>query len=125
MQYLDRVSIAIVDSSHAFARMARFLLTAFYPDRYDLVGTADSAEEGLRLTTEHRPSIVLLDLRLGGGPLITSLRGAGAGAVICLGAEDAEGYRTAALAAGADAFLLKSEINATLLPTIQRILGAH
>lgn len=121
---MGRVSIALVDSSHAFARIAHFLLTTFYPDRYDLVGSADTPEEGLALTSACQPEIVLLDLGLDGYRLISSLRQAGAGAVICLSAEEAEGYRTAALAAGADAFVLKSEINIALLPTIQRLRGS-
>lgn len=119
---MGRVSIALVDGSHAFAKIAHFLLTAFYPDRYQLVGSADTAEEALALTSAYRPEIVLLDLGLVGYQIIAPLRSAGARAVICLSAEEAEGYRTAALAAGADAFLLKSEINTALLPTIERIL---
>lgn len=122
---MSRVSIALVDSSHGFARLAHFLLTTFYPDRYELVGSAGTAEEGLELTTQRQPAVVLLDLGLLGYQLIPLLRSAGAGAVICLSAEEADGYRTAALAAGADAFLLKSEINTTLLPTIQRIMAAQ
>ena len=122
---MSRVSIALVDSSHGFARLAHFLLTTFYPDRYELVGSAGTAEEGLELASQRQPAVVLLDLGLIGYRLIPSLRSAGAGAVICLSAEEADGYRTAALAAGADAFLLKSEINTALLPTIQRILAAQ
>jgi DNA-binding NarL/FixJ family response regulator len=120
---MNRVSIALVDSSQGFARIAHFLLTTFYPERYELVGSAGTAEEGLALTSAWQPEIVLLDLGLGGYQIIPSLRSAGAGAVICLSTEEAEGYRTAALAAGADAFMLKSEINTVLVPTIQRIKG--
>lgn len=118
---MDRISILLIDSSRAFAEIARFLLTAFYADRCELVGVAAGPEEGLRLAAEHRPDVVLLDLGLEGHRLIPQLRLAGAAMVLCLGAGQADGYRAAALEAGADAFLLKSDLNAALLPTIRRI----
>jgi DNA-binding NarL/FixJ family response regulator len=120
---MDRTSIALVDSSRAFISIARFLLTAFYRERCELVGVAGSAEEGLQLAREQHPEVVLLDLGLEGHQLISDLRAAGAGAVIYMGADNAEGYRQAALDAGADAFMLKSELNTALLPIISRLRG--
>jgi signal transduction histidine kinase len=71
---------------------------------------ATTAAQGLRLTEQHRPSLVLLDLQLPDGnglALLPELRARGANRVVVLTADALPDTRTAALAAGADDFLTK------------------
>lgn len=90
-----------------------------------VVGAAGGGEKGLIQAQEQRPDIVLLDLRMPGLsgletiPLLRSmLPDVG---IIALTLWRANGYREAALAAGADDFLSKFVLNTDLLPAIRPV----
>lgn len=119
------VSVLLVDDNPAFLRIAtRFLQEQCY-DWVVVVGAAGGGEEGLIQAQEQRPDIVLVDLRMPGLsgletiPLLRSmLPDVG---IIALTLLESNGYREAALAAGADDFVSKFAVNTDLLPSIRRV----
>jgi DNA-binding NarL/FixJ family response regulator len=122
---MDPVSVLLVDDNPAFLR----ILTRFFREHCQnevmVVGTAGRGEAGLALARSLRPHVILLDLRMPGLcgletiPLLRSmLPDVG---IIVLTLWDANGYREAALAAGADDLLSKFVVNTDLLPAIRRV----
>ena len=119
------ISVLLVDDNAAFLR----ILTRFFQEHYQnevmVLATAGGGAEGLDRARELRPDIVLLDLRMPGLcgletiPLLRSmLPDVG---IIVLTLWDANGYREAALAAGADDLLSKFVLNTDLLAAIRRV----
>jgi DNA-binding NarL/FixJ family response regulator len=122
---MDPVSVLLVDDNPAFLR----ILTRFFQEHYQnevmVIGTAGGGAEGLALARSLRPQVILLDLRMPGLcgletiPLLRRmLPDVG---IIALTLWDANGYREAALAAGADDLLSKFAVNTDLLPAIRRV----
>jgi DNA-binding NarL/FixJ family response regulator len=111
------------DSAILLRRIADFL------EQYDepvVIGTATNGEEALAQAEELRPQVILIDLRmpvLSGLEAIPHLRAmlpeAGIIAMFLL---DIDQYRQAALAAGADEFLVKKALVTDLLPAIGRVV---
>ena len=119
------VSVLLVDDNPAFLRIATRFLQEQGHDEVVVVGAAGGGEEGLIQAQEQRPDIVLVDLRMPGLsgletiPLLRSmLPDVG---IIALTLWDANGYREAALAAGADDLISKFVVNTVLLPAIRRV----
>ena len=93
-----------------------------------LVGEAATAEEGLAQCREHRPSVVMVDVRIGDSPtsgeggtleLVSKIRQVARQArVVVFTAFDHPGYVAAALAAGAHDYLLKGEASEVILDAI-------
>ena len=120
---MDPISILLVDDHSIFLGIVtRFLQS--YPDIV-IVGTAGDGKEALRYAQVLQPQVILLDLAMLGlfgleviSPLRLIVPTAG---IIVLTLLDADGYRQAALAAGAADFISKTTLSTDLLPAIRRI----
>jgi len=118
-----RIRTLMVDDHAAFLDELR----RFLEDNRDsdVVGRAASGEEALEQTKALRPDLVLMDLAMpgmGGLEATRRLKGeAGAPRVIMLSMHEHPLYRQAALDAGADGFIPKSELGDALLPLIHSL----
>jgi DNA-binding NarL/FixJ family response regulator len=94
----------------------------------DVMGRAASGEEALEQTKTLRPDLVLMDLAMPGmGGLEATRRlkaETGAPRVIMLSLHEHPMYRKAALDAGANGFIPKSELGTALLPLIHSLFPA-
>jgi len=119
---MQPISILLVDDNPVFLRIA----THFLQQQAEvvIVGVASRGEEALGQIQDLRPQVVLLDLSLpglSGLEVIPLLRiKLPKVKIIALTLMDADGYRQAALAAGADDFVSKTTLNIHLLPAIRR-----
>lgn len=90
------------------------------------MGEAGSGEEALRLADALRPDVVLMDLAMPGMNGLEVTRRLKVHwptlAVIIITVHDEDAYRRTALAAGAEAFLVKKTLGADLWPTLVRIV---
>lgn len=93
----------------------------------EVVGKADNGADGLKLIEEMRPDLVLVDYTMpgmGGVEFTHRLKASPkAPKVIVMSFQTEPECRQQALAAGADAFLVKTEIHQELMPLLQRIVG--
>lgn len=107
---MPAIRIVLVDD-HDLVREGMRSLLAEVPD-IDVVGEAGTVGDALDVVIDRRPDLVLLDLRLGqedGADVARQLRAAGARTrIVVLSAHDSPAHLRAALAAGADGYLLKS-----------------
>lgn len=119
------VSVLLVDDSLVFLQVAaRFLKRE---SGVVVVGVAASGREALAQAVALCPQVVLLDLAmpgLSGLEVIPMLRASlPKTRIIALTLGEAEVYREAALAAGADEFVSKSALSGELLPAVWRVMG--
>ena len=118
------VSVLLVDDHPPFLRIATNFLEEHCKDVV-VLGAASGGEEGLAQAHDLRPDIVLCDLSmpgLSGLETIPRLRAAlPEMGIIALSCHEANGYREAALAAGADEFIPKTSLATDLLPAIRRV----
>jgi DNA-binding NarL/FixJ family response regulator len=118
------ISVLLVDDNPTFLR----ILGDFLGEEEDIlvVGMARSGEEALVKAKELRPQVILLDLAMPGlngfnaAPRLRSMM-PDVG-IIALTVLDANGYREAALTAGADDFVAKANLNTHLVPAIRRVV---
>jgi DNA-binding NarL/FixJ family response regulator len=113
--------VLLVDSSPIFLQTAVRFLEGYAPEQVLVADAVYHGAEALALVEQLRPDVVLWGIGMPALPqlqLLPQLRArlpqAG---IIVLGSLD-EGYRQAALAAGADLFLIKDDLTTTLLPAI-------
>jgi len=96
--------------------------------RFEVVGTAPSGEEGIRLFRELQPDLVLTDFSMpgmSGAALTRALKSVSDPPLVVVVSNHADQeYRDAAAAAGADGYALKSELD-ELFPLLQRITEAR
>lgn len=96
---------------------------------YKLVGEARNGSEAVQLFKQHRPDIVLMDLRMpetDGLEALRQIREAhGAARVIILTTYDTDDDIERALHAGAQAYLLKDATKAELVSCIKAVLAGH
>ena len=120
------ISVLLVDDNPGFLRIA----TRFLQEHDDVVvvGAAGGGEEALALVQDLQPDIVVIDLAMPGLsglatiPLLQIvLPEVG---IIALTVLDTNGYRQAALAAGANDFVAKASLDTDLLPAIRRVAQA-
>jgi len=117
--------VLLVDDDVRFRETLRQLLA----QRVEAVilGEAGDGEEALRLAESLRPDVVLVDLAMPGmnGLEVTRhLKARWPGVqVVIITVHDDEAYRRTALAAGAEAFLVKKTLGIDLWPTLRRIVG--
>jgi len=118
--------VLLVDSSPIFLQSVVRFVQGDGPDQVVVGGAMSGGAEALALAESLRPDVVLWGIGVPALPQLqllpqvrVMLPQAG---IIVLGVLEAEGYQQAALAAGADAFLLKDDLPATLLPSIMDVM---
>lgn len=116
-------TLLIVDDNSFFRRVATRFLTQ--GTDLEVVAAVSTVEEALLKASEMRPQVALVDLNMphsSGLVLIPQLRALLPDLkIIVLTMWDNEIYRQAALAAGADDFVPKAQINTHLLPALRRL----
>ena len=124
---MNPISIMLVDDSPTFLRLARQFLEA-HEDML-VVGTATGGEEALARAQELRPQVILVDLAMPDLPglqaiprLRTALPEAG---IIALTVMNSNGFRQAALGAGANCFISKTAMRKDLLPAIRHVAQSN
>lgn len=96
-----------------------------------VVGTASTSDEGLRLIGETAPDVIVIDLHLPGnyGPkaMIEAFRNAGGAGtkLIIFSAESRMAFIQSVIAMGVSAYLLKSERVAKVAETIKAVLAGE
>ena len=122
---MNPISVLIADDNPTFLRIVTRFLEEQSRKTVSVVATARGGEEALAQAEALRPQVVLIDLNmpgLSGLEAIPRLRRALPDAgIIAVTLLDTDGYRQAALAAGADDFVSKMTLNAELLPAIRRV----
>jgi DNA-binding NarL/FixJ family response regulator len=117
------ISVLCVDD-HPLFRAGIAYVIANQPD-IELVGVASSGSEGIALSVEHTPDVVLMDLRLpdmSGITALSSIRRRQANArVIMLTTFEGDAEVQRALAAGARAYVLKSTSPGELVNIIRQV----
>ncbi|MGA7270018.1 MAG: response regulator transcription factor [Acidimicrobiia bacterium] len=105
------VHVLIVDDQEAFRAAARMVVDL--SDGFEVVGEADSGEEGIRLVGSLNPDLVLMDVKMGGIDGLEATRRIvaenAATRVVVLSTYDE--YVQQALEAGAVAFISKSDFS--------------
>ncbi len=110
------VRVVLVDDQESFRSAARLVLDM--SEGFELVGEAESAEEGLEMTAELAPDLVLMDINLPGIDGLEATRRLVAdetARVIVLSTYEAAEYEARSLEAGAVAFLSKSDFEPDML----------
>jgi two-component system, NarL family, response regulator NreC len=117
---------ALVADDHAIVR--RGLRGLLDEAQVSVVAEAADGLEALRLCTEHRPDLLILDI---GMPKLNGLEVTARvqklprpPAVVILSVHGDESYIIRALAAGAKAYLLKSATDEDLLPAVKAVSSA-
>jgi two-component system, NarL family, response regulator len=123
MNHPDAIRVLIADD-HPVVRMGVAFLVSEQPQLH-LVAQAASGEEAVRLYGEHRPDVVLMDLRmpgLDGVAAISALRALDPDArIVILTTFDGEEDIYRGLRAGAKAYLLKDSPQQELLDCIHAV----
>ncbi len=120
------IRVLVVDD-HALFRRGVVELLREEPG-LDVVGEAGNAQEALVLTRRHAPQVVLLDVHMPGArgvEILPALKREGAGRVIMLTISDRDEDLMAALAGGADGYLLKNTEPEELVRAIHRVVAGH
>lgn len=111
----DEVRVLIVDDQEAFRSAAR--LVVGLTDGFAVVGEAETGEDGVQMASELRPDLVLMDMNLPGidGPEATRQIITALPETRVIGLSTYEEFKQRALAAGAVAFISKSDFEPGLL----------
>jgi DNA-binding NarL/FixJ family response regulator len=117
----------VVADDHEVVRTGFAALLNTQPD-FTVVGTAGDGAEAVRICTEQRPDVVLMDVRMPGVDGIAATRqvagsGASAPRILILTTFDLDEYVYDALVAGASGFLLK-DVTAERLFEAVRVVAA-
>jgi len=113
------VRVLIVDDHAVFRARLQDLLTV---ESFEVIGAAGTAADGLALTEDLRPDVVLLDVMLPDVPgfdVVVDMQQAGA-AVVLISSRDRRDYGSRVADCGADGFLGKAEISG---PAIRAVLA--
>jgi DNA-binding NarL/FixJ family response regulator len=93
----------------------------------EVVGQADNGNDGLKLIEEMKPDLVLVDYTMpgmGGVEVTRRLKAVPGGPkVIVMSFQTEQECRQQAMQAGADGFLVKTEMHQELLPLLRSIAG--
>ncbi len=124
---MNPIRLILVDDDAAFLIAVTEYLKLY--EELLILGPAHGGRRGLAVAHDMRPDLVLLDLRnpnLSGLEVLPLLRATLPQAgLIVVTADDSEACRSAALAAGADAFVSKLAVGTDLLPAIRRVAQEH
>jgi DNA-binding NarL/FixJ family response regulator len=119
----DVIRVLIVDDD-PLVRSALTLMMGGQPD-FEVVAEASDGREGLALSQQFRPDVVLMDIRM---PVMNGLDATrelhqrpNPPRVIVLTTFDADDYVTGAIAAGADGFVLKDTPPAEIVAAIRTV----
>lgn len=119
----EPIRVLMVDDD-ALVRSGLAMILGGAPD-IDIVGQAVDGRDGVRAAREHRPDVILMDIRM---PLMNGLEATEHIAswdsppkVIVLTTFDADDYVTRALGAGASGFLMKDTPPAAIIEAIRRV----
>jgi two-component system invasion response regulator UvrY len=114
------VRVILVDDQASFRSVARLVIDM--ADGFELVGEAESAEEGLELTSVLAPDLVLMDINLPGIDGLEATRRLADGydnvRVVVLSTYEAAEYETRSLEAGAVAFISKEDFGPGTLAAV-------
>ncbi len=117
--------VLLVDDDVRFRETLRRLLAQ--RDEAEILGEAGDGEEALRLAETLKPDVVLVDLampHMNGLEVTRHLKARWPElSIVIITVHDDEAYRRTALAAGAEAFLVKKTLGHHLWPTLRRIAG--
>ncbi|MGD2043218.1 MAG: response regulator transcription factor [Acidimicrobiia bacterium] len=109
------IQVLIVDDQEAFRSAARLVVDL--ADGFEVAGEAGTGEDGVTMATELRPDLVLMDMNLPGidgleatRQIMTALP-----ETRVIGLSTYEEFKDRALAAGAVAFISKSDFEPGLL----------
>lgn len=122
----DCIQIIIVDDHPLFREGLAQTLRA--EADIDVVAQATTAAEAVRLTSEHLPDIVLLDITIPGGGLNAAQRIAATSPVtkiVMLTASEAEEDVLAALKAGARGYILKGVSGRDLIRIVRDVVAGE
>lgn len=123
----EQIRVLVVDDD-ALVRAGLSMLLAGAPDLV-IVGEATDGTEVARAVAEHRPDVVLMDIRMPGmdGLTATELLRAQRGApeVIVLTTFEADDYVLRALRAGASGFLLKDTPPAEIVRGVRAVAAGE
>jgi CheY-like chemotaxis protein len=120
---MDRLKVLLVDDNAAFLAAASQYLAEFCDA--NVVGAAQSGEDGLRLAESLQPDVVLLDFSMPGmdgletARRIKSLPGSPIVIMVSLNTETQ--YRAPSLAGGCDAFIAKADFADEIGPLLDKI----
>jgi DNA-binding NarL/FixJ family response regulator len=109
----DTVQVLIVDDQQPFRSAARMVVEL--ADGFEVVGEAETGEDGVTMARELEPDLVLMDINLPGIDGLEATRQIKASApasariVLVLSTYESGDYETRAVEAGASAFIPKSE----------------
>jgi DNA-binding NarL/FixJ family response regulator len=121
------ISLLVVDD-HAMVRMGLKAMLALEPD-FAVIAEAEDADEAVMRYREHRPDVVLLDLRMPGGSGVVVVRRIlkefPAARIIMLTSFDLEEEVFQSLDAGAKGYVLKSVERGELNSAIRRVHGGE
>jgi two-component system, NarL family, response regulator NreC len=120
----ESITVVLADD-HAVVRSGlRLVLEA--TDDLRVVAEAGTVDDAVRLTKAHRPSVLVLDLNMPGGPGTSSLdvlpqlaAEAAATRVVILTMQEDPQYARRALAGGAAAYVLKESADAELVEAVR------
>ncbi len=120
------ISVLLVDDNPTFLSIVTRFLEQH--EEINVVDAVNGGEEALAQAHRLKPDVVLIDLampKVSGMEAILRLRAAWPKmGIIALTLLDTNGYRQAALTAGADGFVAKDDLNAKLLPAIREVMEA-
>ena len=119
------ISVLVVDAQ-PLQRFGFRMLLEITPDT-EIVGEAETGAEAVRRTTELRPDVVLMDIRMPGVDGIEVTRrivaAGGRSRILVLTTSDVDRYALAALRAGASGSLLEDTRPEELLAGIRAVAG--
>ncbi len=121
----SKVRVLLVDDSETFLRAALRLMRVEYAQELEVIATARNGDDALRAAGELQPDLVLLDINMPGTngiELIPLLRARLPHVpIIMLTLLERSTHEREALAAGADGYVVKNQMDEQLLPAIRRV----
>lgn len=124
------ISILLIDDHPAFREGLENLLDFYNEtggDRFQVVGRAASVQQGLRLSEQQHPALILLDLGLGqesGIEFLTQYRASqGGGKVLVISGQAEDEWIFKAMKAGARGFVFKQKLSTQLSQAIKTVVN--